>query len=195
MAAVTTEGPYRKPTRLDLDRLLGLVAPKLSASDDHIWALREDPGYFGVVALEMKERRLEQMVDINSQKHSYLQTTPFRKFWDPVLGLLIIDAYLAVAYWDDMHSQIQRLRELLAQHDADIKYEKDLPRVVLKAFLALDYSIQNYTEASIQALKLNVQHRRHLRNAFIRLPEGPNPDLLHTEFREKPSDKSLTRLR
>lgn len=30
---------------------------------------------------------------------------------------------------------------------------------------------------------------------FVRLPEGPNPDLLHTELREKPSDKSFTRLR
>lgn len=121
LAAVTAEGPYRKPTRLDLDRLLGLVAAKLSAAEDHIWALRKDPGYFAEVALDMKEHRLEQMVDINGQKHSYLKTPPFRKFWDRVLGLLIIDAYLAVAYWDDMHSQIQHLRELLNKHAANIK--------------------------------------------------------------------------
>lgn len=52
LATVAAEAPYRLPASLNLTRLKAIVAAKRSAAEDHIWSLREDPGYFADVVLE-----------------------------------------------------------------------------------------------------------------------------------------------
>jgi len=46
IATLAKEAPYRLPAQLDINRLKAIFAAKLAASVDHVWALREDPGYF-----------------------------------------------------------------------------------------------------------------------------------------------------
>lgn len=54
LATVRAEAPYRLPASLDPTRLQGIIAAKRSAAEDHIWSLREDPGYFAGVVLDIK---------------------------------------------------------------------------------------------------------------------------------------------
>lgn len=44
LAAMRAEAPYRVPANLDFDQLVAVFAGRCSAAEDHIWALREDPG-------------------------------------------------------------------------------------------------------------------------------------------------------
>jgi hypothetical protein len=46
LASMAAEAPYRLPASLDSTRLQAIVAAKRSEAECHIWALREDPGYF-----------------------------------------------------------------------------------------------------------------------------------------------------
>ncbi|PYI03682.1 hypothetical protein BO78DRAFT_463113 [Aspergillus sclerotiicarbonarius CBS 121057] len=59
LSVVAAEAPYRLPASLDIDRLHCIVAAKQAAAEDHIWALREDPGYFAQALLDRKEQALE----------------------------------------------------------------------------------------------------------------------------------------
>jgi hypothetical protein len=58
-AEVSLMAPYGIPGRLDFDRLRSLVSSKVGELEDHIWALREDPGYFREVFDEYKAHRYE----------------------------------------------------------------------------------------------------------------------------------------
>ena len=46
ITAAIAETPYRVPLQFDLARIRVLVNAKPLESEDHIWSLREDPGYF-----------------------------------------------------------------------------------------------------------------------------------------------------
>lgn len=78
------------PAHLDLPRLQGLVAARCSAAEDHIWSLREDPGYFVDVVLDMKENRQEILPDTIGQKHPLMRPSPSNRFWERVLGNLLL---------------------------------------------------------------------------------------------------------
>ncbi|KAF0329038.1 hypothetical protein GQ607_003706 [Colletotrichum asianum] len=72
LAAMAAEAPYRLPARLDLDRIQSLLGTKVAAARDHIWSLREDPGYFAEQLAEIKEHRQEMIKDINGNAHPTL---------------------------------------------------------------------------------------------------------------------------
>lgn len=46
LAAMAAEAPYRVPANINFDQLQAVIAARRSAAEDHIWVLREDPGYF-----------------------------------------------------------------------------------------------------------------------------------------------------
>jgi hypothetical protein len=43
LGALAAEAPYRLPAQIDLERVKSLFAAKVSAVEDHLWALCEDP--------------------------------------------------------------------------------------------------------------------------------------------------------
>ncbi|PCH02639.1 Hypothetical protein PENO1_036920 [Penicillium occitanis (nom. inval.)] len=63
LAAVAADAPYRLPAGLDLDSIITIIDGKRSASEDHLLALREDPGYFAGVVNAYKEHRQEILLD------------------------------------------------------------------------------------------------------------------------------------
>lgn len=186
LAVVAAEAPYRLPTRLDLDRLLGLVAAKLSAATDHVWSLREDPGYFAEVALDIKQHRSEQILDTMGKMHF-----PAKEFWNEVLGDVLKEAFFLVVYWDDAHWHIKNLRTILQEHAKEIKYENDLPPKVLKAFLALDCSLERFASGRIAALEEMVTASPPLRKFSFRLPDQ---DYILTSLPTKNLDHGYSRL-
>jgi hypothetical protein len=49
---VIREAPYRVTALLDIGSLRALVLAHRNEAEDHIWLLREDPGYFAEVVFE-----------------------------------------------------------------------------------------------------------------------------------------------
>jgi hypothetical protein len=43
LAVMAAEAPYRVPAKLDLGKIVSLLAARTSAAEDRLWALREDP--------------------------------------------------------------------------------------------------------------------------------------------------------
>lgn len=72
LAVMAAEAPYRSPADMDLARLESLISAKKDAAGDHIWALREDPGYYADALLENKEHCLEMLKDTKGKPHPIL---------------------------------------------------------------------------------------------------------------------------
>ena len=83
LAAMSAEAPYRVPASVDFQRLEAIIDGKASAAKDHIWALREDPGYFAAFVAELSVHRLERVLDENGRRHPDLDTS---RFLDHVIG-------------------------------------------------------------------------------------------------------------
>ncbi|KAK3804835.1 MAG: hypothetical protein J3Q66DRAFT_361619 [Benniella sp.] len=195
LAAVAAMTPYRLPANLNLAHLQDLVAAKRSAAEDHIWSLREDPGYFADFVLGMKEHRQELLPDIKGRQHSLIRPHPSKRFWDRVVGGVITEAYFYLEIWNDLQSQIGKVMSLQQKHEGAIKYDDDLPNELLEAFLELEFSLTQYAKGPIEVLKTIVVASPPLRASFVRLPEEGNSN--NIQVVQKPGsawDKTQSRL-
>lgn len=66
------EAPYRVPAQLDLERIEALPSARKLAAQDHLWALREDPGYFSDTLPEIAEHRPEMLKGASRKAESFL---------------------------------------------------------------------------------------------------------------------------
>lgn len=196
LATVRAEAPYRLPASLDPTRLQGIIAAERSAAEDHIWSLREEPGYFAGVVLDMKEHRLELVPDTGGRRHPLLKRHTEKRFWDRVLGNVVSDAYFLLVAWDEVHRQIVNLQSLMEKYSNKITPENDLPEDLLRAFLNLGYLLEQVTKGPISNLKHGVPASPPLRALFVRKPpKDPNSNMIRVEMRRGlPVDKSRDRL-
>jgi hypothetical protein len=72
LAVTAMESPYRLPANIDFAHLEAIVGAQLSAAQDHLWTLREDPGYFADTVLEHKDHRHELSLDTKGKRHPLL---------------------------------------------------------------------------------------------------------------------------
>ncbi|KAL0256081.1 hypothetical protein SLS55_008473 [Diplodia seriata] len=196
LAVVASEAPYRPPASLDLKRLESLVASKLSAAEDHVWALREDPGYFADCVTDYQEHRQEMIPDSNGKPHPIFKPGRENVFWNRVIGELIANAYLRLELWKEFRDQIANLRLLQTKYAQDISIEKDLPEEYLTALLKLQHYLNHATKGPIGQLKQGVVASPPLRRFFVREPPD-DPQSARILVREKPgsgSDQTRQRL-
>lgn len=141
-AVMAAEAPYRPPASLDMSRASLLLSTRLSAAQDHIWALREDPGYFAEYIGEYKEHRQELIKDTNGESHPLFKLGREGIFWARVIGNVVGEVYLSHEVWTELHNQSVVLRGLLEKYAASLSFEKGLPTELLDAFLKFQHYLQ-----------------------------------------------------
>ncbi|KAG0023392.1 hypothetical protein BGZ82_010754 [Podila clonocystis] len=179
LADVSAVTPYSVPAKLDLGHLRELIAAKCSAAEDHMWSLREDPGYFADTILEMKEHRQELLLDMYGRQHSLVRPYLSKEFWNRVIHKVILEANGYLEMWHILLSQIDQLTSLRRQYEGTFKDGDPLPTELLEAFLDLDFSLGIYMNAPLMALKNIVVASPPMRRWFARLPEE-NPRNIQT---------------
>ena len=55
--------------QMDFVRLKSLLTAKRAAAEDHIWTLREDPGYFRDVVLDYSEHQSDRLLSEDGRPH------------------------------------------------------------------------------------------------------------------------------
>lgn len=90
VAAAVSEAPYRVPIQFDISRLQSLIHAKRAEAEDHIWSLREDPGYFQEYVSNWSDHLIENLLDIKGNRHPDLGKPPF---WEQALSRVVRDAY------------------------------------------------------------------------------------------------------
>ncbi|KAJ0421360.1 hypothetical protein BJY00DRAFT_323347 [Aspergillus carlsbadensis] len=86
LAVMAADALYRLPAKLNLDRIYSLLRAKASAAEDHIWSLREDPGYFASTLHDAKEHRQEMLRDWNGSAHPVLSPGREQTLWCRILS-------------------------------------------------------------------------------------------------------------
>lgn len=179
LATTAAEAPYRLPANLDLKRLESLVAAKLSAAEDHVWTLREDPGYFTETVLDWKEHRQECLPDTQRHKHPVFNSpTQERIFWERVIGNSIVSALVSIEVWGSIHEQVVTLQRLKEKYADSISPEKDLPEEYAFAFYRLDHHLRQFSKGPINTLKTGFVASPPMRPYFVRLPQDPTNTII-----------------
>lgn len=133
LASISAEAPYRLPARLDLERLRVILAARLSAAEDHLWALREDAGYFADTIMDWSEHRNDRLPDTRGNPHP---TGPHTvDFWERVIRNVIVDAYSGFETWNLLHKDVKGLLSLKEKYKNEICYDRDLPEEYLVSIL------------------------------------------------------------
>ena len=129
LASMSAEALYCLPANLNLDRLRGILAARLSAAEDHLWTLREDPGYFAETIMDWSEHRNDRMLDTRGNPHPTGPHTT--EFWERVVRNAIADAYNAYETWTLLHRLVNRLSALKEKYKGAISYDRQLPEEYL----------------------------------------------------------------
>ncbi|KAJ9661038.1 hypothetical protein H2198_002197 [Neophaeococcomyces mojaviensis] len=176
LSIMAIEAPYRAPSSLNWRRLESLLAAKKTATEDHIWSLREDPSYFVDCVLEYKEHRQELLKDSHGQPHPVFEYRQDNVFWGRVLGNIITSAYLSLEIWSELQSQAARLIELEQKHRLNIRQDASLPDEYLDAILRFEHYLNQAAKGPLGLLKHSVVASPAFRPFFERTP----PPDIHT---------------
>jgi hypothetical protein len=148
MAVMALEAPYRVPARLDFARIEALLGAKVASADDHIWQLREDPGYFIEQLHEIMEHRQEMLHDTNGQAHPVRGSRFQNVFWTRVLSELVVNAYFELETSVELHKQAVQLLYLHSKHEHVISPKADLPKEFLTALLKFRHYLYQAAKGS-----------------------------------------------
>ncbi|KAB5518728.1 hypothetical protein GE09DRAFT_1294017 [Coniochaeta sp. 2T2.1] len=173
LAVMAEEAPYRVPQNLDLARIEGLLAARKADAEDHVWALREDPGYFTDSLYEMRDHRLEMLKDVNGQAHP--TTKPLREgiLWSRVIGNVLVEAHFQLELFSELHAQAKQPRDLQRRHPNRIKPGEDLPGPYLDALLRFGHYLNQMAKGYMSQLKTAFPASPPMRAFFA--PDAPVP--------------------
>lgn len=149
LAVMVAEEPYRVPAHLDLERIEALLAARTEAAEDHLWSLREDPGYFTEALWDVSEHRIEVLKDEARKSHPALDQSDKNFFWGCVAGEVLFNGYYELKIFSELHKQAQELRALQLKYAADISSMEDLPTEYLRAILKFRHFLDRSTVAPV----------------------------------------------
>ncbi|KLJ11943.1 hypothetical protein EMPG_12908 [Blastomyces silverae] len=175
MAAIAAESPYRVPANIDFEQLRAVIAARRSAAVHHIWALREDPGYFHDTLGDCYEHRQESMLDENKKPHPVFGTDIF---WARVYGSVIISAYEDLVGFDTLYHQIEKLVALRERYAAEISPNAALPREYMKELLILRECLDIISKGAIGDLKMALPASPPMRSLFVRRQHAPGSTII-----------------
>lgn len=166
LAVLMAEAPYRAPAQLDLERIEALLSARRSAAEDHVWSLREDPGYFSEVHQELAEHRIEMVKDASGKAHPDLGKTQKGVFWARVSRTVFFDAYYESEMFTELEKQARNLGALQKKYAAVISPSEDLPQDYLRAILKFRCSLRGAFEPPLAQLRSHVAASPPFRKLF-----------------------------
>ncbi|OOF91998.1 hypothetical protein ASPCADRAFT_409080 [Aspergillus carbonarius ITEM 5010] len=170
LGVMAAEAPYRVPAQLDLGRIASLLTARASAAEDHLWALREDPGYFANMVLEAKEHRQEMLKDLDGKNHPVLVRGRQEILWGRVIRSMVSDAYLGLEMFSELSSQAKELFALQRVYTDGISPSEDLPAEYLEALLRFHHYLNQVAKGLLSKLKLVAVAAPPMRRLFAREP-------------------------
>lgn len=98
LSTIAAEAPYRAPSTGNLGALLAVVQAQIEAAKDHLWGLRQDPGYF-----------MEIVRDSSVHYKEFLRN---KRDWQRTIENIIYMSLINVQLWSKTAEWIQDIIEL-----------------------------------------------------------------------------------
>lgn len=170
MAAMAAEAPYRLPISLDISRISSLLSAVAVDKEDHLWSLREDPGYFAQSVQDYADHRPEMVLDTLGKKHPIFKPQREDLFWHRVIGAVVSKSYLWLEVFSNLARQSRQLQELQMKHNSSISANQDLPPEYLDALLKFRYYLVQAADDLLDLLQHSVEASAPFRPFFVRTP-------------------------
>ncbi|KIW73362.1 hypothetical protein PV04_01490 [Phialophora macrospora] len=177
LSSVAAEAPYRLPAKLDTHRLLLLVEAKRAAAEDHVWDLREDPGYFASVAVDQAQHRQESLLDVWGQRHPHDND---EVFWNRVIRGIPVEAYMSFLSWDLLYNYAVSLDDAI-KSAGTLDHDRPLPEKLETALVELCFAAEMVSKGLIGQLKSSVPASSPMREHFVREPQQPGTAVIRTK--------------
>ncbi|KAL8729346.1 MAG: hypothetical protein Q9181_005044, partial [Wetmoreana brouardii] len=161
------EAPYRAPPPIDFRRLQSLIYAKHAEIGDHLWYLRQDPGYFRDTLYDFSEHQLEQLSDTALRPHPRLHTP---SFWRRMIANLVTDAYGAPFNWSLTGRRLAGVLKLYESYKDRITPGKRLPHDLEIAITKLLYQLARAMSFLTICLQMGLQGSPPFRKYFLRDP-------------------------
>lgn len=186
LVSLKREAPYRVPEQLDFGRLAASLGAMQSSAEDHVWALREDPGYFKEELIEVKEHRQEMLKDENGRDHPVTKPGRQGTLWARICGTLAVDAYMKLELYTELHKQALALKVLHDKYKDDLSPETELPQDFLDALLRFQHYLNQAVKGAQMSLKSVVVASPPWRRHFMRMAP-PNETTSMISVKSRPS--------
>jgi len=148
---LATYTPYMLPPELDFERLAKKLFARHSVAQDHVKALREDPGYFEDTVLQFADHRPEAVGDCLGNKGS---TYGGPEFWDCIFSAMVRQVHRSVALWDVLHQQSLVLLDIGKQYKGKLDPRYPLPPEYKEQILLFHGLLKHCAEDRRQILSL-----------------------------------------
>ncbi|KAF2828658.1 hypothetical protein CC86DRAFT_196347 [Ophiobolus disseminans] len=103
-ANASIQSPYSVPAKFDFGRLHSLVSAQITDLEDHIWTLREDPGYFTETFDAFHEHRLEMIRGANGERDPALKR-PASYLHSFIIRDIVFEAYFELFLCVTVHGE------------------------------------------------------------------------------------------
>jgi hypothetical protein len=157
MAMMALEAPCKLPSELDLDRISSLLEAQMSAMEDHIWAMREDPAYFAEQLLEKRDHSMESMLDSNGKPHPLTHRLHEHKLWAKLLTQISAESYWKLETLSILHRKARELSVLYKKYRNQFKPTEELPEVFRTALYRFRYFLRMATKDPLVMLKVEFE--------------------------------------
>ena len=191
---VSLEAPYRLPAHLEFDRLKAMASAERNSREDHLWSMREDPGYFGETMQELSEHRQEMLLDTQGKPHPTLKEAGRPLFWNRVLGTAFVPAYFGLAIFDGVVKQVEKVASIYAACKENLNGEEDLPTDLFDAFQNLRFLLDAAKTDLVLNLKVGLFASPPIRQFCVREPQQPNTSKIRSMFQPPRNDHAVNRL-
>lgn len=179
LAVMAQELPYCLPSTLSMSRIASLLSAATISAQDHVWSLREDPGYFHQAVLEQREHRQELVIDTLGKKHPIFQPHREDVFWQRIISEVISNSHIRLEYFSELLRQAQQLREMQVAVNPQLSPDKKPPEGYLDALLKFRYYLTQAAKGPLGMLKMNLIASLPFRPFFVRQPpENPNTPMI-----------------
>ncbi|PSN64457.1 hypothetical protein BS50DRAFT_678560 [Corynespora cassiicola Philippines] len=149
--------PYEFHVSQGLTRLAKYVSAMLNNAKDHLWALREDPGYFHDSLMEQLEHRWGSTFN----KYPYMPITGDLARLGMRLSDMVLEAHYIMILWQELYSLTQRLHESQQQQNKESGQETWVQLIVYLRYslsVLAHYSTESY--AGAPKLRNNFEGRK-----------------------------------
>lgn len=188
LAAMSAESAYRPPANISFARIDTLLSAARNAASDHLWALREDPGYFASCIFDANEHRQEMMKDTRGLEHPLFRAGKGDVVWARSVNRVVADAHLAFELWASLQQQAIELGVMRNKFEKDISASKDLPTPYLNALLRFQHYLRRAADLPLGGLKMAHAASLPLRHLYRRTAED-DPMISMTSYKPSPNAK------
>ncbi|USW52715.1 hypothetical protein Slin15195_G060340 [Septoria linicola] len=180
-AIFTAESQYRPPAQVSFTHIESLLCAARDAAFDHLWALREDPGYFASCVDDAKEHCQEMMEDTRAQPQPLFRHGMEDVVWARAVNKVIADAHFELELLTDLHNQASALVTMKNEYAGKDYHSQDLPTPYLDALLQFQHYVHKAVDHSRVALRMAYVSSPQLRHLYCRESED-DPEALKLSY-------------